>query len=162
MGRTPTTRGAGAVSGGDLQRLLLHESSVCKFPPVVTRAELRRPIESPESPLRHHQYPPDQRRRVRDLLEPLRRVRPQAHRREGDSITFVRKCFQCPSGNVSKVTIRSQSFTRIATAFGYVRPYAFAKASRRRSASARVGAYGSAVSNSRALGCTRGGADRAR
>src|SRR5262245_63033227 len=101
MGRTPTTRGAGAVSGGDLRRLLLHEFSVCKFPPVVNRAELRRRIESPESPLRHHQYPPDNAVAFATFLY---RFAASVRRRtaaNGDSITFVvRKCFQCPSGNV--------------------------------------------------------------
>src|SRR5262249_20034978 len=140
MGRTPTTRGAGAVSGGDLQRLLLHEFSFCNFPPVVNRAEWRRRIESPESPLRHHQYPPDQRRRVRDLLELLRRVRPQAHRRER-RLDHVRRAQVLPvfGGEVEEGEQRVDVLLQGNT-FGYLAPYAVANRPTASRACSRVSA----------------------
>ena len=79
---------------------LLHDSnSILVLGPLGDFGQELRVIEPAKGPLGHEQDPPDQRRRVGDLLKALRRRCSQAHGREGGStILVVRRCFQCSFG----------------------------------------------------------------
>ena len=78
--------------------------------------------------------------------------------RTGLSTTLVvLRCFQWASGKLKNVTMRSQSSSSVATAFGYQEWYRFRKPSRILSASLRLGAYPTARSCCFASGCSRFG-----
>src|SRR5437016_12264109 len=54
---------------------------------------------------------------------------------------LVRRCFQCSAGQSKKVRSTSASFSRVATAFGYLAPYSVANRFMASRACARVSAY---------------------
>jgi DNA invertase Pin-like site-specific DNA recombinase len=107
------------VSGGTLRRS--RPTDLVAIDEAAPIGHLRHPlmaINPAERSFRHHQHLPDQRRRVRHLLEPFPRRRPQSYSREG-RLDHIRRAQALPVG---LRTMRAALYARVSTTNGEQNP----------------------------------------